>query len=170
MAIQMILCVETNKKADTDSIYITDTIKRWYVVNNQVKLSKVYMNTKSRYNSKDVIKEIDKMTNAFSIGETKVIYCIDTDHFEKNADHAKELESIDQYCKRKNYDLVWFCHDVEEVFLGQRVSDSQKVQEAAVFRRKNKIEGIPAEKLSCSEKRTCTSNILNVIDKYLVRK
>lgn len=60
MAMQMILCVETNKKADTDSIYILDTIKHWYKLNNQVKINKVYMNAKSKYNAKDVIKDIDK--------------------------------------------------------------------------------------------------------------
>ncbi len=170
MAIQMILCVETNKKADTDSIYITDTIKHWYKITNQIRISKVYMNTKTRYNSKDVIKEINQWINKFIIGESKVIYCIDTDQYERNAEHAKELDKISQYCKENGYDLIWFCHDVEEVFLGQKVSDSQKVREAENFRKKKKIEDIPIEKLSCNEKRVCVSNILNVLDKYLERK
>lgn len=170
MAIQMIFCVETNKKADTDSIYITDTIKHWYKITNQIKINKVYMNTKTRYNSKDVIKEINQWIKKFTIGETKVIYCIDTDQYERNAEHAKELDKISQYCKENGYDLIWFCHDVEEVFLGQKVSDSQKVREAENFRKKKKIEDIPIEKLSCNEKRVCVSNILTVLDKYLERK
>lgn len=170
MAMQMILCVETNKRADTDSIYISETINHWYTINNQIKISKIYMNTKSKYNAKDVIRDIDKKSKAFTIGETRVIYCIDTDQYESNNDHAKELKDISQYCKENDYDLIWFCHDVEEVFLGQRVSDSQKVQEAAAFRRKKRIEEIQAEKLSCGKKRVCTSNILNVLDKYLPRK
>lgn len=58
MAIQMIFCVETSKSADTDSIYILDTINRWYKVDNKLKISKINMNTKSRYNSKDVVREI----------------------------------------------------------------------------------------------------------------
>lgn len=170
MAIQMILCVETNKKADTDSIYILETIKHWYKLNNQIKINKVYMNAKSKYNAKDVIRDIDKKSKAFTIGETKVIYCIDTDQYERNADHAKELNDINQYCEKNQYDLVWFCHDVEEVFWGQRVSDSQKVQEAAAFRRKRLIEEIQADKLSYNTKHACTSNILNIFDKYLSRK
>lgn len=128
------------------------------------------MNTKSRYNSKDVLKEIDKMSKAFTIGETKVIYCVDTDQYEKNIEHVTELNNIHQYCEENHYDLIWFCHDVEEVFWGQKVSDSQKVQEAAAFRRKKKIEEIQWNKLSCNVKRTCTSNILNILDKYLSRK
>ena len=170
MAIQMILCVETNKRADTDSIYISEVINHWYSINNQIKISKVYMNTKSKYNSKDVIKEIKTKTEAFTIGETKVIYCIDTDQYEKNADHVKELSDICQYCEVNNYDLIWFCHDVEEVFLGHKASDSQKVQEAAAFRRKKKIEEILVDKLSSGVKRVGVSNILNVLDKYLPRK
>lgn len=68
------------------------------------------------------------------------------------------------------YGMVWFCHDVEEVFLGIKISDSQKVQEAGVFRKKRKIEETRADNLSCSVKRARASNILNILDKYLSRK
>lgn len=170
MPIQMIFCVETNKRADTDSIYISEAINHWYQLNNQIKISKVYMNTKSKYNSKAVLQEICKKSKDFMIGSTKVIYCIDTDQYEVNVEHAKELENISQYCKEKHYDLIWFCHDVEEVFLGHSVSDSQKVQAAASFRRKNEIRKIHIDKLSCDTNRTCGSNILKILDKYLPRK
>ena len=29
--------------------------------------------------------------------------------------------------------MVWFCHDVEEVFIGYKVSDSDKTKKAAEF-------------------------------------
>lgn len=170
MAIQMILCVETKKSADTDSIYILDTISRWYKIDNKIKISKINMNTKSRYNSKDVMREIAQKKRAYTHGETRVIYFIDTDQYEKNPDHARELDEISRYCKDNEYDLVWFCHDVEEVFLGHKVSDSQKVQEATAFRRKKKIEEMQIEKLMCNTKRAYVSNILNILDKYLERK
>ena len=166
----MILCVETKKSADTDSIYILDTINRWYKVDNKIKISKINMNAKSRYNSKDVVREIAQKKKAFVIGDTKVIYFIDTDQYEKNPDHARELNEICCYCESNGFDLVWFCHDVEEVFLGHKISDSQKVQEAAAFRRKKKIEEMQIEKLTCDTKRACVSNILNILDKYLDRK
>lgn len=170
MAIQMILCVETNKRADTDTIYINETIHRWYKLDNKVKISIINMNTKTRYDSKDVIREIAQKKKDYVLGESKVIYCIDTDQYEKNPEHNRQLIEISQYCDAKDYDLVWFCHDVEEVFLGRRVADSQKIKEAATFRRKKKIEEIPADKLSCDERRVCVSNILNILDKYLIRK
>lgn len=52
MAIQLILCVETKKSADTDSIYILDTINHWYQIDNKTKISKINMNTKTKYQSK----------------------------------------------------------------------------------------------------------------------
>lgn len=170
MAIQMILCVETNKKADTDTIYISEAINYLYKLNNQIKIRKVYMGTKSKYKSKGVLKEIDKWTKMFTIGETRVIYCIDTDEYEKNVTHAKEFNDINQFCKDNSYDLIWFCHDVEDVFMGKKISDSQKVHEAGAFRRKNTIRKVSIEKLSSNIARAHTSNILNVLDKYLQRK
>lgn len=170
MALQMIFCVETTKSADTDSIYIFDTIHHWYEINNKIKLSKIYMNSKSKYNSKDVLREIKQKQKAFVFGETKVIYCIDTDQYEKNPAHKRELDEIICYCDKNQYDLIWFCHNVEEVFLGKTISDSKKVQEASAFRRKRAIENLPVRNLSGNRKLARTSNILNILDKYLQRK
>lgn len=170
MAIQIILCVETNKRADTDIIYILAAIKHWYQINNRIKISKIYMNAKSMYNSKSVLRQIEAATKAFSFGTTQVIYCIDTDQYEKNTEHAKELENISRYCRERHYDLIWFCHDVEEVFLGKKVSDSQKVLEAHSFKRKEEIEQIHMDRLSCTALRAGTSNILSILDRYLPRK
>ena len=87
MALQMIFCVETNKKADMDSIYISETLKSIYEIDNKVKINKVYLEKKSKYNAKDVSREIESKIKAFTIGETKVIYCIDTDAYEANYEH-----------------------------------------------------------------------------------
>lgn len=81
MAIQVILCMETNKRAATDYIYINETIKQFYSCNsnNKIKISPVYMNNKTRYNSKDVINEIQRLSKDYA-GDTKVIYrkgCLD---------------------------------------------------------------------------------------------
>ena len=43
MGKQIILCVETNKQADTDSTYIMDAIRHNYVIDNSVKISKIIM-------------------------------------------------------------------------------------------------------------------------------
>ncbi|MGN0412239.1 MAG: hypothetical protein ACI4FV_04320 [Lachnospiraceae bacterium] len=170
MALQMILCMETNKSAATDYIYIRDTINRFYMCNNKIRITPIYMNSKSRYRSKNVKLQIQRFIKDFTIGETKVIYCIDTDSYEVDMNHAKELEELERYCDANGYDLIWFCHDVEEVYIGKRISDKQKVAEATIFRRMNKMQTVPEEKLSNGCKRKGVSNILLVLDKYLCRK
>lgn len=170
MSVQMIFCMETNKKADTDSIYITELLYHMYTITNKIKISKVYMSTKSKYNSKDVKKEIEKKIKAYTLGNSVVIYCIDTDEFETNFEQKKELEDVSDFCKKAGYELIWFCHDVEEVFQGKKISDSEKVKEAAGFRRKKMIQEVDCKKLSSSSERKQASNILTVLDKYLVRK
>ncbi|MCM1284367.1 MAG: hypothetical protein NC180_10455 [Muribaculaceae bacterium] len=170
MAVQIILCVETSKKADTDSAYILEAIRYYYEIDRQVRLSIVYMNTKSKYKAKDVVRGIEQKINMFTIGESKVIYCIDTDLFETNYEHKCELEKIQAFCESRSYGLIWFCHDVEEVFLGKSVSDSRKVKEAIVFKRQRLIEKLDAGRLQSSQKTAHTSNMLCILDKYLKRK
>lgn len=170
MAIQLILCVETNKKADTDSKYIFETIRYYYNVDNSVKLSKIYMGTKTKYNSKEVLKEIKQKKSMFSRGSSMVIYCIDTDQYEKNPNHKKEYDEIQKYCEHENYEMVWFCHDVEEVFIGYKVSDSDKTKKAAEFVKKNIVKNVNYKKLSSDKLIKNTSNMLLVFDKYLQRK
>lgn len=128
------------------------------------------MNTKSKYNAKEVLKEIENKTRAFMIGHTTVIYCIDTDDFDKNYEREQEFKAISTFCKERSYELIWFCRDVEEVFWGKKLSDSQKVKEAAIFRRKGLIAEIQSEYLRCDTRRKRTSNMLNVLDKYLSRR
>lgn len=173
MGLQLIFCVETNKKADTDWVYIDETIKANYKLSNQIKLSKINMETKSRYDSRKVLADIEKQTKwykEYAHGETKVIYCVDTDAYESNYEQKKELDDIKSFCEKNGYDLVWFCHDVEEVFLGKQVENSQKVKEAGTFRSSRGIKRVREEKLSVTEIRNKSSNLLRVLDRYLKRK
>lgn len=170
MAIQMILCVETNKRADTDYIYISETIRHLYKKDNQITINKVYMGSKTKYKSKEVLRNIKQLTKDFTIGETRVVYCIDTDAYETDIEHKKTFGDISRFCEENGYDLIWFCHDIEDVYIGKKISDSQKVQEAGAFRKKNKINEMELDQLSSDKKRAHTSNILCILDKYLSRK
>lgn len=165
---QLLFCLETNSHAATDWIYIMETISKFYNLSNKIKLSQVYMNSKTRYNSKRVLEEIDKKTKKYTLGETYVIYCIDVDDFESNPDHVKEFNDISSFCNRNGYELIWFCHDIEEVFLGKRISDSEKVRESGAFRKKKLINSInDSMLLSSNNHRVHSSNILTVLGNYL---
>ena len=128
------------------------------------------MGTKTKYNSKEVLKEIKQKKSMFSHGSRMVIYCIDTDQYEKNPNHKKEYDEIQKYCEHENYEMVWFCHDVEEVFIGYKVSDSDKTKKAAEFVKKNIVKNVNYKKLSSDKLIKNTSNMLLVFDKYLQRK
>lgn len=170
MVKQMIFCLETNKRASTDYIYIKEAVDYLYENKGHIKISPVYMGTKTKYCSKDILKEINEKRRMLIHGETKVIYFIDTDAFEKSIEHADAFQNIQQFCEKNGYDLIWFCHDVEEVFLGRKISDDLKVKEAGTYRRKKEIEKISIEKLASETVRPYASNLLCVLDKYLDRK
>ena len=55
MGLQLIICVETNKKCNSDYIYIKSSIERFYSVDRgNIKLSPVYLDGKGNYSSKKV--------------------------------------------------------------------------------------------------------------------
>ena len=131
MGIQFIFVVETNKKCNSDWIYIKDTIEHFYVYERtRVKLSVVYMDGRGNYNSKKKEKEKERLISQYSVtsksNQSKVIYCFDCDEYNSNPDDSKFLEDAKKYCDDKGYDFVWFCKDVEQVYIGKKVDDSQK--------------------------------------------
>ena len=177
MGLQLIFAVETNKKCNSDWIYIKDTIEYFYSYERtQVKFSVVYMDGKGNYNSKKKEKEIKSLTSQYSstsnTNRSRVIYCFDCDDYNSKMDDLKFLEEAKKYCDEHEYDFVWFCKDVEQVYIGKKVDDSQKKKEAATFKAKKQINSIDSKKLLMKNYRNNTSNIMNVLDGYseLTRK
>ena len=177
MGLQLIFAVETNKKCNSDWIYIKDTIGYFYSYERtQVKFSVVYMDGKGNYNSKKKEKEIKSLASQYSstsnTNRSRVIYCFDCDDYDSKMDDLKFLEEAKKYCDEHEYDFVWFCKDVEQVYIGKKVDDSQKKKEAATFKAKKQINSIDSKKLLMKNYRNNTSNIMNVLDGYseLTRK
>lgn len=83
----------------------------------------------------------------------------------KYKNKEKEISSL-----ISQYDFVWFCKDVERVYLGKKVDDSQKKKEASTFKAKKLINEVDERRLAVKEYRTNTSNILDVIGRYICRK
>jgi hypothetical protein len=71
---------------------------------------------------------------------------------------------------KRDYHFVWFCQDIEQVYLGNSVENSKKCIESASFKRKNLIIETDPAKLSSGNIRKNTSNIMQVLDQYLTRK
>ena len=92
------------------------------------------------------------------------------DDHDTNYETKKLFEDIKKYCKTHAYELVFFCRDVEEVYLGKRVNDKDKVNEVKRFKSKKMIEAVLPQNLSQNEYKINGSNILNGLDKFGTRK
>lgn len=166
---RILLCVETNQRADTDSTYIVETLKKYYKVDAKIKYEFIYLGSKSKYNDRKIEKKIHSIRNNFS-GETSVIYCIDYDKSDTDYVQKQEFEAIQKYCTARCYDFVFFYRDVEDVFLGNQANDSEKRNLAAAFRKKKMINNVDEKNLRATVYRVHGSNILNVFDKYFEKK
>ena len=76
------------------------------------------------------------------------------------------LKNTRQYCKEKGYEFVWFCKDIEQVYIGKRVADKDKKKEAAKFKADNRITGVEGSKLRANNYRINMSNILKILGNY----
>lgn len=170
MSRQIIICVEANKKSRTDYIYIKDILDYYYDYNQyRTSIKPIFMDSKYNYNKTDIEKQISEKKKQF-YGETSILICVDTDKIHANYEDKSFFEKVRLYCNEKEYDLVWFCSDIEEVCLGSSVLDGMKVKEAKAFRRKNMVEKIETKKIEESKPLKGRSNILVILDKYLSRK
>lgn len=176
MGLQLIFVVETSKSCKSDWIYIKETIERFYTYNHaHVKLSVVYMGGKAKYTYKE--KEVNRLISLYSgaakNNESKVIYCFDCDDYDIKSEDADFLKTVKKYCREHGYEYVWFCKDIERVYLGRKVFDKQKRKEAETFKAKNLINGINEVVLSAKMYKSNVSNLLRILDRfnsYLNRK
>ena len=169
MGSQLIFCVETTKQNKSDWNYINAIIKDRYKLGTSIKLSPVYMNGKMKYRDNAVTHKVKDLKARYP-GESVVIYCIDTDNWDKNEEQRKQLELITQYCEDNGYELIWFCRDIEEVFLGEQVQDKRKREESIRFLKKHMVKTIDEQKMSSNQKNHGNSNILTVLECYLEKK
>ena len=174
MALQLIICVEADKQSKSDYLYIKSLIDREYIIDQKVKLQPVYMGGKGSYNKNKTLKEItaykNKYASAIKGGKSAVIFCFDCDKWDTISEDKAFIDRARDYCDRNGYDYVWFCKDIESVFLGHPVADERKKQEAENFVAKDLIEGVDVKLLYSDEYKDKHSNIMKVLDKHLKRK
>ena len=65
MSRQILFCVESNNKARTDYQYIEETLKRFYKVDRKIRYRAIYLGSKTKYNAKDKVREINKNIKTF---------------------------------------------------------------------------------------------------------
>lgn len=168
MDIQLIIVVETNKECDSDWMYIYSAINYFYNINQDVKLTPVYMNGKSNYCKRSVTHKIEYYKSSKKNANNVVVYCFDIDN--DDYENAKRNDEINEYCISNGYELIWFNKDIEDVFLGKSVNKRIKGEEATRFVRKNEINNIKEMILNDRKINRHRSNLLMIIDKYLKRR
>ena len=163
---QIIICVETTKDAKTDAFYIDKTIKYYYHIGN-IKISYVYCNGKGNYCSKKVIDKIDMLKR--NANANYVVFAFDTDMNSTSVEDNLLNDKIENYCLKNKYSFVWFCRDIEEVFLHQKIDKKDKIKMAKKFGSDYFPKSLTPN-LSSTEMSKYKSNILLVFDKLLTRK
>lgn len=169
MGLQLIFVVETNKECKSDCVYIKNTISRFYDYNNgHIKLSYIYMNGKGNYKRMEpTIEKIKKQYNTSEHRKSVVIYCFDCDDYNNDSENRKFIDDAKSYCYSKGFEFVWFYNDIESVYLGKKISNHGKKKAAKSFQTKKQIMMVDKNNLSASNFSNNSSNILNILDKFL---
>lgn len=167
--IQMLFCVECCSSSQTDSVYIQRLLKTLYYMNQKRKDSYIYMGGRNSYNSSKVLNSILSKSKKYS-GKTVVVYCIDTDTL--NVKKDKFLIDIRDFCKGKDYYLILFVKEIENVIWMRKARRNEKIMLS------KQIVNNPNFKTLINVDRLCVdnpsnfgeSNFMIVIDGFLSRK
>ena len=114
-----------------------------------------------------MIKEYSAGSNN---NQSVVIYCFDCDDYDSNQRDSEFLDEVKEYCEDNGYRFVWFCKDIEQVYLNKKVADKEKKSVSFSFKEKKLIESVDCSKLLVDAYRSNTSNIMRILDQYLKRK
>lgn len=174
-SIQLIFCVETNKKSDTDFKYLLSAVRQFYQIGSHVRIDRVYMDGRGNYCVPKVEKQIRTLVNQFQASNrdnvSYAIYCFDCDKYDVKPEDRQFLSEASQYCAKDKFRrFVWFCRDIEDVFLGKQIDDKQKTREANHFQVRKMIQSFDFEKLTAKEYKPHYSNLCLVLDEFLERK
>lgn len=164
----LVVCIES-ELTKSDHRYIQSLLKKTYQIDSNIKLQFLSLKGKDNYNKENTIKRIEKELKPSRHDEKHVIYCLDTDNYQEH-EIANRNKQIEEFCKQHNYDLVWFCKNIEEVLLGRSVSNSEKLKESQKFLTNiRKFEVIELKFKQNEQPKVKTSNLLYIFDKYLER-
>ena len=168
MGVQLIFVVESDEKSRSDYIYIKSVLDLKYNtrLNNEIKLSPVFMRGKGNYNQRRVKSKIESLCKQYSRnGESKVFFCFDTDQFDINPGDQNLLVEEEAFCRKNSFEFVWFCHDIEEVFLGHSVANSEKTNCANKYAAQNGINRVDISNLKSKTMVGKKSNLVIELDR-----
>ena len=168
---QFIICVEADSASKSDYVYIKSALYYFYKVdNNKTKLSPIYMGGRENYSSNKIKRRIASLVSQYKVGspqnESVVIYCFDCDQYTTDKADADFLDKAKRYCDERAYKFVWFCKEIESVFLGKQIADMLKKKEAERFALNRGVEKLNRANFSADKYKDKHSNLCKVLDEY----
>ena len=178
--LQIIFVIETSNDDKSDSLYLRAILDYYFLYENdiydgEVATQTICLNGKQHYNDKKIVNRIVNQTKMFASqnpsSTTKVIYILDIDSTAKAFKQGSFFYNVIEFCNSNGFELVWYCKNAENVFLGQEADKIENKTEAAIsFVRNDNIRKIKKINLSKIDIEYKCSNILNIIGKYLKQK
>ena len=83
------------------------------------------------YYANGIKRKIEQKIKLFS--DATIVFCFGSDDIFVDTETVSLNKKIEKYCKSNGYKIVWFCRDIEEVFLHRKVEKSEKIISAAKF-------------------------------------
>jgi hypothetical protein len=174
-----VFVVETNSRNKSDFLYVKKYLDTFFESGSNV-VRPIYLGGKDKYEDASRVREINSLVSKYLSVDREdkrivVFYCMDTDDISRGPDaslNRKKAQEIEQFCKRKGYEFIWFHEVIEQTFVGKRVSDNEKGKAAVQFVKRN-LCNLDRTKLRCdsySECRPGTSNIDAVLSRYFMGK
>ena len=159
----LFIIVESDKKSKTDSIYINVIIEKFFKkYTSLVKIEYIYASGKGNLISSKIINRIKTKSREFNKCELLFVY--DTDEYSTNQNDIKINNSITEYARKNNYNVAWFCKDIENVLLNKSIDNNKKLEEAKNFIRNKDHINININKLQASKIKQGSSNIVNILN------
>ena len=169
MSKHVLLLVETNPQAQTDTAYINETIRYYYDLKKSVFRIKE-LGSKTRFRSPKVINEIKEFCKYAPEGDAVIVYCIDVDNYNVSPETRELLNTIRDFCNSNGFELVLFNNDIENVYWKEHIHKNDKKKKAQEFIRKKLISTVAESNLRKDASQCHCSNILTILDNYCPKK
>lgn len=128
------------------------------------------MGGKGNYKNRSITSKINNYAKENHKGQNIIIYCVDTDRIDNDSESVVFFEEVQKYCLDNKYEFVWFCYEIENVFLGKTISNENKVKEAISYQKKRTVfDDKIIKNMSIIDEKQKTnnkSNLVLVLNKY----
>lgn len=156
----------------TDKLYLQKSITMFYSIEKRTDVKVTYLPLGTKTKACNAEKKIQPILNMAkgSYQKYHIVYVMDRDY--PNANKGQEILNtrIKKYCEDRDYLIAWMNPDIENVYLGKTVNDTDKTRSAKKYYRKEllyKEKEALKKKLSSNCAMKGCSNLFTILDPLL---